>query len=323
MVDLTIAIPVYNSALYLENCLESIHFSDKLKIEIIIADDGSTDQSIEIIEAYRKRDSRISLYKFNKNQGLIRARKFLLGKASGKYIYFADSDDEVIFDNLIIAYELAAKHDLDVFIGEVLKMGSPNQLVENTQLADRIITGKTFYIFSSKGIFKGIGIWRNIYNREFLSNHFYYEKEDIFYEDNYIFPDIHMAANRVMYRDLKIYKHFIRPNSISTSNENYYQKIYSRQIIIKHYLAVYDEAGNDVAFRKATYNFISYSLLEMFKINIDSLNKTKVKACYREIPVKAYFFAMKSESRTSKLICPILLMNKYLGRKLLSTIKRS
>ena len=323
MIDLTIAIPVYNSALYLENCLESIHFSDKLKIEIIIVDDRSTDQSIEIIEAYQKRDSRISLYKLNENQGLIKARKFLLEKASGRYIYFADSDDEIIFDNLIIAYELAAKHDLDVFIGEALKMGSPNQLVKNTQLADRIITGKTFYVFSSKGKFKGIGIWRNIYNREFLNNHFHYEKEDIFYEDNYIFPDIHMAANRVMYRDLKIYKHFIRSNSIISSNENYYQKIYSRQIIIKHYLAVYDEAGNDEAFRKATYNFISYSLLEMFRIDIESLDKVKVKACYKEIPVKAYFIAMKSDSKMAKLICPILLMNKYLGRKLLSMIERS
>lgn len=90
----SIIIPVYNSGKYLETCLNSILAQTYKNLEIIIINDGSTDNSPEIIENYEKDDSRIKVIT-QKNQGLSASRNNGLKKATGDYVTFVDSDDEI------------------------------------------------------------------------------------------------------------------------------------------------------------------------------------------------------------------------------------
>lgn len=90
----SIVVPVYNVEIYLDDCLKSVLAQTYSNLEIILVDDGSTDNSGAMCDAYMKIDSRIQVF-HQKNGGLSAARNFGMRHASGKYIYFLDSDDYI------------------------------------------------------------------------------------------------------------------------------------------------------------------------------------------------------------------------------------
>lgn len=89
---ISVIIPVYNVAPYLEQCVNSVRQQTYSNLEIILVDDGSTDGSGAICDAWAKRDARIYVF-HKKNGGLSDARNFGLERATGTYIGFVDSDD--------------------------------------------------------------------------------------------------------------------------------------------------------------------------------------------------------------------------------------
>ena len=90
----SIVVPIYNTAKYLPACLDSIINQTYQNLEIILVDDGSTDNSYQIAKDYAKKDSRIKLI-HQKNAGQSAARNAGLTKSTGNFIGFIDSDDEV------------------------------------------------------------------------------------------------------------------------------------------------------------------------------------------------------------------------------------
>uniref|UniRef100_UPI003AEFCC04 glycosyltransferase family 2 protein n=1 Tax=Cetobacterium sp. TaxID=2071632 RepID=UPI003AEFCC04 len=108
----SIIIPVYNVELYLREALDSVINQTLKEIEIIIVNDGSTDNSLEIVKEYETKDHRIIVIN-QENQGLSGARNSGLKIAKGHYIYFMDSDDYIALDTLEICYECALEKQLD------------------------------------------------------------------------------------------------------------------------------------------------------------------------------------------------------------------
>ncbi len=91
---ISVIVPVYNAEKYLKTCLNSIVNQTYPNLEIICVNDGSPDNSLEILKSYSKKDSRIKLIN-QKNQGLSGARNSGLKIATGDFITFVDSDDEI------------------------------------------------------------------------------------------------------------------------------------------------------------------------------------------------------------------------------------
>lgn len=111
----SIVVPVYNVQDYLRECLESLVNQTFHNIEIIIVDDGSTDDSAIIIQEYVKKYSYIrTIRQLNKGQGS--ARNAGLRLAAGKYVYFCDSDDYVDIDTIKVCVHNAEKFDVDLVI---------------------------------------------------------------------------------------------------------------------------------------------------------------------------------------------------------------
>ena len=115
MIDdlISVIIPVYNVEKYLKECLDSVINQTHKNIEIILIDDGSTDNSGKICDEYRKKDDRIIVI-HKSNEGLSSARNDGLIHAKGKYIQFIDSDDYVNRDMLEITYSIIKKYNADV-----------------------------------------------------------------------------------------------------------------------------------------------------------------------------------------------------------------
>ena len=113
MVKVSIILPVYNVAPYLEEAFESILNQTLKEIEIIAVNDGSTDNSEEIIRRYQQKDERISFFS-EENQGQSVARNLALQYANGEYIYMMDSDDVLGSPNMLqTCYDCAERNHAD------------------------------------------------------------------------------------------------------------------------------------------------------------------------------------------------------------------
>ena len=115
MKELSIIIPVYNVQKYLEDCLLSI-YKQSLSLEtfeVIAVNDGSTDSSIDILREYGEIYPNLIIIS-QENKGLSKARNNGLAVASGKYVFFMDSDDFLCLDSLASLLSKAVEYDLDV-----------------------------------------------------------------------------------------------------------------------------------------------------------------------------------------------------------------
>ena len=114
-VKVSVVVPVYNVQLYLDQCVQSILNQTLREIEIIFVDDGSTDNSLAILEKYQQIDSRIKIIK-QKNQFAGVARNNGMREAKGKYIIFLDSDDFFEKEMLKTAFDYAEKYNVPIVI---------------------------------------------------------------------------------------------------------------------------------------------------------------------------------------------------------------
>ena len=97
---ISIVVPTYNNEKFLDKCVESILSQTYHEFELLIINDGSTDNTINVLQPYLKKDKRIKLHN-TKNKGVSSARNLGISKAKGEYICFIDSDDWVEKDYLV------------------------------------------------------------------------------------------------------------------------------------------------------------------------------------------------------------------------------
>ncbi len=174
-IKVSVIIPVYNVAPWLAECLDSVLGQDYENLQIICVNDGSTDSSLEILEKYAAKDSRILLLN-QENKGLSAARNRAIENADGKYISFLDSDD--LFTDGIIR-KLVNKSESDSL--EILRFCS-EAFFENENLKKRgrayvhkycypgIYTGRDFYKKLKENNEYSAVVWCSFYLREFISS---------------------------------------------------------------------------------------------------------------------------------------------------------
>ena len=177
-VIVSVVISIYNAEKYLRQCLESISKQTLRVIEIICVNDGSTDSSLEIIEAFAKSDKRFRVFT-KKNEGLggASARNFGLTKAQGKYISILDSDDFFELDMLEKAVRKAEETNAEIVVfggyeyddknGNTYKVASilnEKAIPEKIVFSYRDCANKIYQI--SQGM-----AWNKLYRRTFISKY--------------------------------------------------------------------------------------------------------------------------------------------------------
>ena len=109
----SVILPIYNVEKYLERCIKSIAAQTYTNLEILLIDDGSTDLSADICDMWAEKDKRvIAIHK--KNEGLGMARNTGIDNATGRYVFFVDSDDYVAPDMIEKVVMLAENTNSDV-----------------------------------------------------------------------------------------------------------------------------------------------------------------------------------------------------------------
>ena len=118
----SVIIPVHNTEAYLRSCLESIVKQTYHNLEIITVDDKSPDNSINILTEYQQRDKRIIIVRHKENKGLFHARISGIKKATGEYVCFVDSDDEISPDWIRLLVTEATREKADIVVGNTVNV---------------------------------------------------------------------------------------------------------------------------------------------------------------------------------------------------------
>ena len=214
MPKVSIAIPVYNSSLFLPQCLDSILNQTYQDIEVLCVNDGSTDNSLDILNEYAAKDGRIKVFtKENEGKGAASARNLGLANAVGEYVQFLDSDD---FFEPDMVEELVRKADdtnADVIIYSADRFDNALQKVIKPYVSIELWHVPPKDPFSYKDcpehIFQvgDLIAWNKMYRRELL------EKHDLRFEpipisdDQYVPALALLFAERITYVD-KAFVHY-------------------------------------------------------------------------------------------------------------------
>lgn len=202
---ISVIIPVYNTAKYLEKCLESVLNQTLKDIEIICIDDGSDDNSLEILQNFAKRDGRIK-FLTQKNQGQSVARNVGIKEAQGEYIGFIDSDDwsdatmlEKLYNNAKTYDSDVAMCSINVFNEETGETTDKDPYMTLNVLFDESFENRAFnYTEILNFLFRICVVpWNKIYRREFLIKNNILFPEGLFFEDNVFCTEVLLKAKNI------------------------------------------------------------------------------------------------------------------------------
>lgn len=203
-IQISICMPVYNASLYLRECIDSILFQSFTNFELLIVDDGSTDDSVEIVRSYP--DSRIRLIK-NKHD-YIGSLNLLLQEAKGKYIARMDSDDIMMSNRLETQYAYMETHpDIDILGGSLKYF---NREIE------KIITYREDIITAGDLLNGAVLAHPTVMMRSSSMSNLRYNKSYIYAEDYHLWCQAFMAGLRMTNIPDVLIKYRLTNTNIST-----------------------------------------------------------------------------------------------------------
>lgn len=217
---ISVIIPVYNCELYLERCLNSVLNQTYSKLEVILIDDGSTDNSGKICDAWAQKDCRI-IVRHTKNNGVSTARNIGLNLSQGEYISFIDSDDWIDNDMYTVQIDVMQKHDIDICVsGYVLSTNSTSCNAFKTadcRVYNREDALMEIFSYKSQQYMDWI-LCDKLFKRSIIS-HVRFKRECTFGEDKLLFWNIMKNVHQIYYFPLNKYHYFMREDSaIHTNN---------------------------------------------------------------------------------------------------------
>lgn len=218
----SVIIPIYNTAPYLRACLDSICRQTLTDIEILLVDDGSTDECPAIIEEYARKDDRIRHWRqFNQGQSV--ARNLAISFARGEYVYFMDSDDLLESEALEHCYERCATQRLDFVCFDAVIMAdtdssfAPSYQRSSLIDASQIWDGVTFMNHLLANHIWQVSTCLTFVRLSFLRSFFPGFPAGVIHEDNLYMVLLCLHAQRVGYLPHSYFKRRIRPQSTMTT----------------------------------------------------------------------------------------------------------
>ncbi len=220
MAQISVIVPIYNTAIYLKECLDSLLAQTFHNFEAILVDDGSTDNSFEIANEYVQKDSRFKIFQ-QENQGLFSARNTGLKHAVGKWITFLDSDDcfspYFLEKTLKLAEATLSKIAISAHytFSENLKPTNP----KHQKFSSYILNGKEALqnALYQKNM-PDYSAWNKLYSAEIWQNTSF--KPYKFAEDLATIPEILLNTNRIIITTQPLYFYRKRKDSLLNTPYN-------------------------------------------------------------------------------------------------------
>lgn len=286
-IKVSIIIPVYNVASYLDACLSSSIEQTFREIEIIVVNDGSTDESPRIIQTYAKKDDRIKVIS-KENQGLIYARKSGLEVASGEYVFHLDGDDYLEPNTIELLYNEAIKHDSDYVVANYYNVIDNVRYEVGRNNRMKGLSGEDFFLCMLRG---GFEVWGRLIKRSLYGDIIY--KPVVIGEDLFTTMQIMLKVKKPIVLDAYLYNYVKRANSLTNLNEEitWKRKFY----MVRSVLSLLDLYPYTQPFRERVY-ILFYSLY----LECISQKRMEIKPIFEEYywnneEVKSYLWRKRKD----------------------------
>ena len=289
---ISVIIPVYNAEAYLRKCLYSVVNQTWKNLQILCVDDGSTDDSLQILQEYSREDDRIQVY-LKENEHVSMARNFALERARGEYILFLDSDDWLDPDTVETAVQTACEQDADVVIWSYIReLGAESRKkhiydvdvifdaeMVRTLLYRRMIGPFGEEIANPENMDSLCSACMKLYRTELLREYgitFYDIREIGTYEDGLFNLDVFSHAQKAVFLERYFY-HYRRDNAASVTSvyksqlPDQWDKLY--RLMDKHIA----DNNLDDTFKIALSNRIALSIVGLGINEIESSSASGIK----------------------------------------------
>ncbi len=270
MYSVSIIIPIYNAEKYIKKCLDSICNQTLNNVEIICVNDGSTDNSLKILNKYASKDNRIKVIStINNGQGS--ARNIGLNEAKGEYIGFVDADDWVTSNAFELLYNKAKSFDLDmVFFQMVNYIENTKKFIEtdlyNHKCFDNhgITESSIFNSHNTKEFLFEIPVCpvSKLYKRSFLNSNNIRFPEKMLFEDNEMFYRTYFKCGRTGFLKRKLYFRRRHEGSVTqTFDKSKFDIIYAANSVLDLFI----KENKYLQYKQDLINHSFLMVMEWFK----------------------------------------------------------
>lgn len=338
-IKLSVIVPVYNVSNYLEECLDSIITQQVDGIEIIVVDDGSTDNSLEIARRYEEQNIEVKVIA-QKNGGLGNARNTGMSAAKGEYLTFVDSDDIIPSNSYNVMLKKIEESQSDFVIGNVIRFNSTKRYasVLHKRIFKEELTGVN--IKTNPELIYDTTAWNKIFRKTFWEKHHFTFPERMLYEDIPVTIPAHTLAEKVDVITKVTYKWRSRDagdSSITQQRENidnFRDRVKAIEMVrdffkenktdativdsfdLKNFsmdFPIYMKYMNDVSeeYRKLFFDYISKYMDEISKkvfLELTVLQRLKYKLIL-EKKYDEFFALLKNDKNKKNILLPVRYKN--------------
>lgn len=225
---LSVVIPAYNAQKFISRCISSALASDLKEIEVIAVDDGSTDETKDILSWYENMYPQFFKKIFKENGGAAEARNYGIAESKGHYIAFIDSDDMIRPDAYSTMYDSLQKTGADIAIGRLYKVDNDKYYVRHTLPlpAYKAINPEEYLRLLFTQTYNNVAVWNKMYRTKLVQEH---PIPLLSYEDVSWTPYILSWADSLCYVDKVCVEWDRKIRSFTLSNE-----LSSRSVELKY-----------------------------------------------------------------------------------------
>jgi glycosyltransferase EpsJ len=292
----SIIVPVYNSEKYLHLCVESIINQSYKNIELLLIDDGSTDNSGSICDAYASGDSRMRVL-HTTNKGPAAARNIGIENSKGGFIFFIDSDDSIENNALNLLIKHYKQHNADMVIGDFKKIKegvsgsghnavfSGNKLLKKQDIIDYV----RCYLKKPNRFPLFVYSWGRLFKSSIIkNNNIFFNPGLRTFEDVAFNFDYLNHTEQIFFLNEAIYNHLIQDNYISATMMignnpgnlfGYKQALVSMANFLNN-----SNSGADIK-REVGHADVTYTIIQLVRTcgQLDNSNKKKIYGFVREM----------------------------------------
>ncbi len=307
---ISVIVPVYNVESYLEKCVDSIRNQTYKNLEIILVDDGATDNSGVLCDKIAKKDDRIKVY-HKENGGLSDARNYGVKKATGEFIGFVDSDDYIDREMYEKLFEAISRENADVAECN-FKFIYPNKVTRYVNEQYYMVLDRDGYVSEYINMDKIFGsAWTKLIKKD-LAKNIDFPKGKL-YEDGFYSLDLMRMAKKFVIFDTPCYNYVMRKNSITNSkfNEKNLDLLEIADEIYDYVIANYPALKKE-ADRRKMYSY--FNTLDAIILSEDYKNKdyfSRIKRYFNKNAYKLIINNTISLSRKIRLLIMLLNITIY------------
>lgn len=306
----SIIIPVYNVEKYLAGCLESVINQTLKEIEIVCVDDGSPDNSIDILLEYASKYSNIKIIQ-QKNGGLSSARNTGIKCATGEYLHFLDSDDTVKINTYEELYKMASENGLDMLFFDAEAIYETEELAKkypwyktgytSKNSNDNVMSGRDFYINRViSGTFRASACLYLLSSALIKQEKISFQ-EGVVHEDNLFTNCCVLLSNRISHVSIPFLNRLVREGSISIRKTEFRHAYgyFAAFLGLYHFVnkRSLDNALKDVAYLKMK------ELIKSTEYSYEKIEDPAQKSYYLALPAEEciLFYALIVAPSISKI----------------------